>query len=516
MRDQIRFDGWTLLRSTGELVRGDVRTRLQLQPFQVLDELLAHPGELVPREQMIARLWPNGVVVDFDTALNSAVRRLRTSLDDHAEHPRYIETLPRRGYRFIGRLEPDLAEDAGNAMAQVASMAPRDAASTTAPMTVSAPPLHASGWPARQGWLAAAAFGIAAFVLLAAWVAGRTDVAVPAVAETAAVIVSADARERYERGRFFFDRRGPGDTARALALFEESLRTDPRFAAAWAGIASVRWIDTMEGRLARTEGLTLTRTAAEHALELDPSNAEALLRLANYHRAAGDPNAGEQLMRRAAVVAPGHPLLLAFRAGNAASEGRYEEAIDLQRQALRQTPLATPARHNLAILLYLAGRYDEARAELAQLDAISRAGDPPEVVIGQSLLLTGNHAGALEFAGALPAGVTRAQLEALAYFALGRRTEADEALRQLVAQAMPALSYRVAEVYAFRGDNDAAFHWLQRSAAANDAAIQCVVTECWPADWVPTLPLLRSLHSDPRWPAMRTALVSPSSNADRT
>ena len=157
MRDQIRFDGWTLLRSTGELMRGDVRTRLQGQPLQVLEELLARPGELVPREQMIARLWPNGVVVDFDTALNSAVRRLRTALDDHAEHPRYIETLPRRGYRFIGRLDPDPATDAGDPMAQVASLAPPDAASRTVPMT--ALPLHAIGLPGRRGWLAAAAFG---------------------------------------------------------------------------------------------------------------------------------------------------------------------------------------------------------------------------------------------------------------------------------------------------------------------------------------------------------------------
>jgi len=514
MRDQIRFDGWTLLRSTGELVRGDVRTRLQLQPFQVLDELLAHPGELVPREQMIARLWPNGVVVDFDTALNSAVRRLRTALDDHAEHPRYIETLPRRGYRFIGRLEPDLAEDAGNAMAQVASMAPRDAASTTAPMTVSAPPLHASGWPARQGWLAAAAFGIAAFVLLAAWVAGRTDVAVPAVAETAAVIVSADARERYERGRFFFDRRGPGDTARALALFEESLRTDPRFAAAWAGIASVRWIDTMEGRHARAEGLALTRTAAENALAHDPANAEALLRLANYHRATGNSSAADKVMHAAALLASDDPLLLAIRAGEAASAGRFEEAVGLQRKVVQQTPLATPARHNLAVMLYLAGRFDEARVELAQLSAISPAQDRPDLIIGQSLLLAGNYLGALEFTRTLPAGVARTQLEALTYFALGRRAEADEALRNLIANAAPALAYRVAEVHAYRGDNEAAFQWLQRSATTG--AAPCPDSECWPAGWVPTLPLLRPLHADPRWPAMRTALAAPSGSTGRT
>ena len=58
------------------------------------------------REELIARLWPRGIV-DFDTALNSAVRRLRTALQDHADHPRYIETIPKRGYRFIGRLDED-------------------------------------------------------------------------------------------------------------------------------------------------------------------------------------------------------------------------------------------------------------------------------------------------------------------------------------------------------------------------------------------------------------------------
>lgn len=514
MRDQIRFDGWTLLRSTGELMRGDVRTRLQGQPLQVLEELLARPGELVPRERMIARLWPNGVVVDFDTALNSAVRRLRTALDDHAEHPRYIETLPRRGYRFIGRLDPDPATDAGDPMAQVASPAPPDAASRTLPMTVSTKQLHASGWRGRRGWLAAAAFGVGAFALLATRVADRTHVAVPAAADVAVVAVSADARERYERGRFFFDRRGPGDTARALALFEESLRTDPRFAAAWAGIASVRWIDTMEGRHARAEGLALTRTAAENALAHDPANAEALLRLANYHRAAGDPSAAGEVMRAAALRASDEPLLLAFRAGEAASAGRFEEAVGLQRKVVQQTPLATPARHNLAVMLYLAGRFDEARVELAQLNAISPPQDRPDFIIGQSLLLSGDYVGALEFAVTLSAGAARLQVEALAHHALGQRADADEALRQLVLQTAPAHSYRVAEVYAYRGDNDAAFEWLQRSATA--PATHCQHADCWPAEWVHMLPLLRPLQTDPRWPAIRTALAAPSGNMGRT
>lgn len=108
----IRFDGWTLDLRVGDLVRGEEKVRLQDQPLQVLNELLEFPGELVTREQLIARLWPKGVV-DYDTGINSAVRKLRVALQDTGATPRYIETVPRKGYRFIGRIDaeaPAMAE----------------------------------------------------------------------------------------------------------------------------------------------------------------------------------------------------------------------------------------------------------------------------------------------------------------------------------------------------------------------------------------------------------------------
>jgi DNA-binding winged helix-turn-helix (wHTH) protein len=96
----IRFDGWVLHPDVGELIRGEEKIRLQDQPLQVLKELLERPGELVTREQLIARLWPKGVV-DYDTGINSAVRKLRVALQDTGDTPRYIETVPRKGYRFM-------------------------------------------------------------------------------------------------------------------------------------------------------------------------------------------------------------------------------------------------------------------------------------------------------------------------------------------------------------------------------------------------------------------------------
>jgi TolB-like protein/DNA-binding winged helix-turn-helix (wHTH) protein/tetratricopeptide (TPR) repeat protein len=102
---EARFDGWTVDFDAGEVTRDGTTNRLQDQPLQILDELIKQPGVVVTREQLIARLWPTGVV-EFDTGLNTAMRKLRIALGDDADTPRYIETIPRKGYRFIARLDP--------------------------------------------------------------------------------------------------------------------------------------------------------------------------------------------------------------------------------------------------------------------------------------------------------------------------------------------------------------------------------------------------------------------------
>jgi DNA-binding winged helix-turn-helix (wHTH) protein/tetratricopeptide (TPR) repeat protein len=97
----MQFGACRLDLESGEVECDGVTTRLQEQPFKILQILIEHPGQVVTREQLIAQLWPKGVVVDFDTGLNTAMRKLRGVLGDDADSPRYIETLPRRGYRLI-------------------------------------------------------------------------------------------------------------------------------------------------------------------------------------------------------------------------------------------------------------------------------------------------------------------------------------------------------------------------------------------------------------------------------
>src|SRR5262245_34284200 len=98
---ETRFGPFTLDIRTGELLKGGTRLKVPDQSIEILRALLERPGALITREELRQRLWPDNTNVDFEHGLNAAMRRLRDALGDAADAPRYIETLPRRGYRFV-------------------------------------------------------------------------------------------------------------------------------------------------------------------------------------------------------------------------------------------------------------------------------------------------------------------------------------------------------------------------------------------------------------------------------
>src|ERR1035438_30885 len=100
-----RFGPFELDVRSGELRKHGIRLQLREQPVRILLLLLEHPGELVLRADIRDELWPNETIVEFDPAINNAVRRLRDALGESAEKPCYIETVARRGYRFLGEVE---------------------------------------------------------------------------------------------------------------------------------------------------------------------------------------------------------------------------------------------------------------------------------------------------------------------------------------------------------------------------------------------------------------------------
>ena len=100
----MQFGAFEIDPAAGELRKNGLRVRIQQQPLEVLLALLEHPGEVVSRDTLHARLWPNDTFVDFERGLNAAVRRLREALGESAEQPVFIETLSKRGYRFMGHV----------------------------------------------------------------------------------------------------------------------------------------------------------------------------------------------------------------------------------------------------------------------------------------------------------------------------------------------------------------------------------------------------------------------------
>jgi DNA-binding winged helix-turn-helix (wHTH) protein len=160
-RRVVCFGVFELDLKAGELRRSGLRVKLQEQPFQILRLLLERPGDVVTHDEIIHVLWPHGTVVEYEHSVKTAVKKLRQALGDDADTPRYVETLPRRGYRFIFPLDggSDLAAEspteAPKAMPPPKPAVEREAAGE--PMAV-APGIAAGGHPAGASPEAAAGF----------------------------------------------------------------------------------------------------------------------------------------------------------------------------------------------------------------------------------------------------------------------------------------------------------------------------------------------------------------------
>jgi TolB-like protein/DNA-binding winged helix-turn-helix (wHTH) protein/Tfp pilus assembly protein PilF len=146
--NSMRFGVYEFDLRSGELRKHGIRIKLQEQPCQILAILLEHRGEMVTREELQRRLWPSDTFVDFDHSLNTAVMRLREALNDSSENPRFIETLPRRGYRFVAPVEEKSVSLTETIQAQTGEVSVSESA--LAKNSLALPPLS-PGLPATAG-----------------------------------------------------------------------------------------------------------------------------------------------------------------------------------------------------------------------------------------------------------------------------------------------------------------------------------------------------------------------------
>lgn len=397
-----RFGPYELRPRLRELYKHGVRLKIRPQPAQVLHTLLTHAGEVVTREQLRGELWSSETFVDFEHSLNTAVKELRSILGDAAAEPRYIETLPRLGYRFVAAVEASEKEDRltgagvvrrepipGAAMRASKADVTSPTVAPKASETGVAGPVEGSVPVDRSGATAAAeirgrrrrraAFWLSLVLIAALGVyvgrnAFRTHFRLQNAAaakisgekpDGAAAAPSTEARDFYLKGMYLWNRRTPAGFEQAIDNFQQATRIDPKYAPAYAGLANSYTLLTAYSSSAANVYMPQARAAAARALELDPKLAEghaAMALIIQNHD--WDWQTSEQEYRRAIELNPNYATAHQWYAEHLMWLGRFDEAMEESRKAQQLDPLSMIIAADQGAILYYSRQYDQAIEQL--------------------------------------------------------------------------------------------------------------------------------------------------------
>ena len=614
----LRFDNFELDVRAGELRKRGVRLRLQGQPLQVLAVLLSRAGDVVTHEELRAQIWTADTFVDFDHSLHNAIARLREVLGDSAETPRYIETLPRRGYRFIAPVEreevqaPPSSADAvqpGEVSVAQGRSAPRTWLITTIlallviafvarlvrtgthptiaaprPNSIAVLPLdNLSGDPSEEFFAdgmtdqlitdlakigslrvisrtsvmqykgtkkplpeIARELNVDAIVegsvirsgervrvtaqLLQAstdqhlWAEtydrDRGDVlrlqaeVADAIAQQVraqltpqqkaqlrrADVVNPVAYDSYLKGRLYFTTgfTNPDSLQKAQQDFEESIQKDPSFALAFAGLADTYVYLAFTGALGKDAAYRSAKQALAKAVQLDDTIGEAHDTLAVLSwRFDWDWNTADREFNRAIALAPSYSCAHEDRAVFLASVGRRAEA-------LAEIAKINQMDYGFSSAMAESATYYELRDYPGLVEASKRGLllDPEDgflhYLLGVGYEGSGNLAQAIsEYQKAVKMWDAPSPAVALAhaYFAAGRKAEANKILRDLQRKSKASLvpSYTMATIYAGLGENDKAFQFLEKACSEKSLDISFFLKSDL---------LLDELRPDPRFQTM--------------
>jgi len=299
----------------------------------------------------------------------------------------------------------------------------------------------------------------------------------------------------YLRARHLGLRRTAESVEQSNALFRQVLEDEPAYAAAWAGLAANYATQAKNGLVPLEEGFESAREAANRALELDPQNGFAHAVLGGIAQDyENDLASAAQHFQRAMELEPGNPDIINDAAVLARYLDRLDEAVALQEFAIDRDPLTPTGYARLGINYLWAGRLDDAIASLRTALSLSPEFIGAQYNIGMALLLKGDPEAALRaFQKEEGDEEYLVKGRALAFHALGREDEYKEALEELKTNWGEQWPSEVAHVYAWVGDADAAFEWLDRAVAQNEDGL----TQQFPQ------PFFIPIHSDPRWQTFR-------------
>jgi TolB-like protein/Tfp pilus assembly protein PilF len=283
---------------------------------------------------------------------------------------------------------------------------------------------------------------------------------------------------------------GKEELEKALAYTDAAIKLDEKYAPAWALRASVENMKAEVGLTEFTEGFQKARHDAERAIALDPSLASAYLALARTHVDCDwDWDAAEILTAKAMALEPGSSEVFRLRSYLSRSSGDLDQAIQLYEQAVALDPLRTDSHLGLAYLLFVAGRNDAAQVELQKALDLNSQAALAHLTRGKILIAQGNPQQALAEIEKEPLAWAKLTGQALVYHALGREQDSRAALASLIAKNHADAGYQIAQVYAYRGESDKSFEWLEHAYAQRDPGLAEIKTD----------PLLKILRHNPRF-----------------
>ncbi|HET7064508.1 MAG TPA: tetratricopeptide repeat protein [Rudaea sp.] len=289
---------------------------------------------------------------------------------------------------------------------------------------------------------------------------------------------------------------GRRNTAEAFqqsdALYRKVLATDSRYAPAWVGLAANLVHEVSQGLISVQVGFERAREAAMKAVTVDPDFAPAHARLGFIAMFGDNDLAGAaQHLQRALALDPTDPDVLRNCAALVGALGRLDEALALDEAVVRRDPVNVSALSNLGLHQRMAGRFDAAIRSVRTVLNLSPDGGGAHYDIANSLLLKGDAQGALAEIAHETSEMWKMVGLPMAYHALGRKADSDAAQAALIAKYEKEAPYNIACVYAYRGDADQSFEWLDKAVRYDDPGLGELVTEN----------LFGNIHADPRWVA---------------
>jgi TolB-like protein/DNA-binding winged helix-turn-helix (wHTH) protein len=312
--------------------------------------------------------------------------------------------------------------------------------------------------------------------------------------------VNAEAFDAYLQGYYFFQRRTAKDVDMSVRYYERATQLDPSYALAWVGLSRARYWQANLGVVPSEEGQRLAREAVERALVLNPNLAAAHAQMGRLKRQVDFDWAGANVsLERAIALEPGNSEYVKQAAASAGYLGRFDQALQLGRRAVDLDPLDAGSWENLGEIEFFNGQLDEAAADCKKALELDPDVSPGPFYLIQIYIAQGRPQDGLPEIERVRSDSLHAEMYAVVYYALDRKKESDDALRELIAKYHASGAFQIAEVYGFRNQPNEAFEWLDRAYAQRDGGLIATKVD----------PLLKNLYNDPRYAAFLKKLNFP-------